>query len=140
MSGVNKAIAKSFVQEVINGGDLSAVDKYMAADIKDHTPMPGIPEGPEGFKELLTMLRGAFPDMHSSLDHVIAEDDKVAMFGTFTGTHKGEFMGVPATGKQVSVNEFHLVRMQDGKMVEHWGVEDNMAMMTQLGVVELPGP
>ena len=99
MSGVNKAIAKSFVQEVINGGDLSAVDKYMAADIKDHTPMPGIPEGPEGFKELLTMLRGAFPDMHSSLDHVIAEDDKVAMFGTFTGTHKGEFMGVPATGK-----------------------------------------
>ncbi len=140
MSGVNKAIAKSFVQEVINGGDLSAVDKYMAADIKDHTPMPGIPEGPEGFKELLTMLRGAFPDMHSSLDHVIAEDDKVAMFGTFTGTHKGEFMGIPATGKQVSMNEFHLVRMQDGKMVEHWGVEDNMAMMTQLGVVELPGP
>ncbi len=140
MSGVNKAIAKSFVQEVINGGDLSAVDKYMAADIKDHTPMPGIPEGAEGFKELLTMLRGAFPDMHSSLDHVIAEDDKVAMFGTFTGTHKGEFMGVPATGKQVSMNEFHLVRMQDGKMVEHWGVEDNMAMMTQLGVVELPGP
>jgi predicted ester cyclase len=80
------------------------------------------------------MLLGAFPDLHMSTTHSISEGDLVAVFVTATGTHRGEFMGIPATGKAVSINMTDWMRVQNGKVTEHWGVMDMAGMMQQLGV------
>ena len=84
------------------------------------------------------MFRNGFPDLAVSDVDLIAEGDKVVMRHVTTGTHQGDFMGIAATGRRISVNEIHIVRLADGKIVEHWGVEDNLGMMQQLGVVEGP--
>ena len=101
----------------------------------DHNLMPGQAPGLEGMQQMMTMFLGAFPDLHSTIDVLMAEGDLVAGRMTTTGTHKGDFMGIPATGKQVKFTEVHIVRIANGKAVEHWGNSDDMAMMQQLGVV-----
>ena len=84
------------------------------------------------------MFRNAFPDLAITEEDLIAEDDKVVMRQVTTGTHQGDFMGIAATGKKVEMHDIHIVRLADDKIVEHWGVEDNLGMMQQLGVVEGP--
>jgi predicted ester cyclase len=86
-------------------------------------------------KNLVTMFRAAFPDLHSTVDLLIAEGDIVVGRHATTGTHRGEFMGIPATNKQVSISEIHIVRIANGKAVEHWGNQDDMGMMQQLGLI-----
>ena len=85
------------------------------------------------------MFRSAFPDFKVTIDDMIAEGDKVVVRGTWSGTHKGEFMGIPATGKSVSFGVIDTVRIAGGKMVEHWGLMDNFRLMQQLGVIPAPG-
>src|SRR5437764_1381191 len=85
-----------------------------------HRPPPGI----EGIRNLFATLHNAFPDAHVTLDDVLAEGDKVVVRSTLSGTHQGTFMGIPATGRHVSITGIDIVRMRDGKMVEHWGNED----------------
>jgi steroid delta-isomerase-like uncharacterized protein len=98
--------------------------------------MPGIDtSGPEGIKRLVAMFRAAFPDLKISAEDMIADGDKVAVRSVMRGTHKGEFMGVPATGKRVEVSGIDIVRFEGGKAVEHWGITDNMSMMQQLGAM-----
>ena len=89
-------------------------------------------------KAVVTALK-AFPDFKATIKHLMAEDDKVVLHMTWTGTQKGEFMGIPPTGKSVSIGVFDIVRVAGGKLVEHWGQMDNMGMMQQLGVVPAPG-
>ncbi len=134
----NKQIAIEFMDEVLNGGNLDAADKYFADNYVDHTLPPDVPPNVEGLKQLMTMFMNAFPDLHSHAEDVIAEGDKVVVRVPAHGTHKGELMGIPATGKEIHINEIHIVRMADRKMVEHWGVEDQMGMVQQLGLVEGP--
>lgn len=81
----------------------------------------------------------AFPDFHATIEDMVAEGDKVVVRVTATGTHQGDFMGIPATGKPFKYQEIHIARIADGKMAEHWGVEDTLGMLQQLGVVQLPG-
>ena len=84
---------------------------------------------------MVGMFKGAFPDLKVTYDDVIAEGDKVVMRVTNSGTHKGDMMGIPASGKSVNFAEIHIVRMVDGKFAEHWGLEDSMTMMQQIGAM-----
>ena len=139
MSEENKALARRYVEEAINKGNLAVIDELTAADYVEHSPFPGQAPGIEGEKQLISMLRAAFPDLHSTIEDLIAEGDKVVLRATARGTHKGEFMGIPPTGKQVTVTEIHIIRFVGGKGVEHWGEVDMMGMMQQLGVAPTPG-
>ena len=136
----NKALARKLVEEVINQGNISEIDELLIPNFVEHEELPpGIPPGREAPKALFTMLRSAFPDIKATIEHLIAEGDEVVLHMTWTGTQKGEFMGVPPTGKSISINVIDIIRIADGKFVEHWGVMDQMAMMQQLGVVPAPG-
>lgn len=129
----NKAMFKKFMDEVINKGNMAMIDEFLSEDFVEHEPMPpGIPEGREGCKAFFTMYREAFPDAKMTIDDMIAEGDKVVARQTWTGTNKGAFMGMPATGNQVKFDVIDIVRMKDGKAVEHWGVYDGATMMQQL--------
>ena len=106
----------------------------LAPGFVDHEELPpGIPPGREGVKQLTNMFRSAFPDFKATIDDMIGEGDKVVARQTWSGTHKGEFMGVPPTGKKVSFGVIDIVRIAGGKVVEHWGQMDGMGMMKQLG-------
>jgi steroid delta-isomerase-like uncharacterized protein len=136
----NKALYRQFVEEVFNRGNMSAIDELVAPDFIEHEELPpGSPPGREGVKQLSIMLRNAFPDIKATIDDVLAEGDKVAARMTWRGTHKGEFMGIPPTGKSVSIGVIDIVRFAGDKFVEHWGQMDSMGMMQQLGAVPAPG-
>ena len=126
-------------EEIFNQGKLELIDELFAPDYVDHAPPPpGMPPGIEGLKQLIGALHAAFPDFHYTIEDQFAEGDKHVGRMTGHGTHKGEFMGIPPTGKTVSWGEIHIGRMVDGKLVEHWSNQDQLGMMQQLGVV--PGP
>ena len=131
----NKETVRKMVEEVINNGDFDAVNKYFAEDAVNHAAPPGMPQGQEGAKQLFKMLRSAFPDFHVNIDDEIAEGDKVVQRVTTTGTMKGEFMHMAPTGKKASWMEIHILRLNDNKIVEHWGLVDSHAMMQQLGLL-----
>ena len=136
----NKALVRRLMEEVFDRGNISLIDELFAPDFVEHEELPpGIPAGSEGVKQLSTMFRSAFPDFKATIDDMIAEGDKVVVSGTWSGTHKGEFMGIPPTGKRVSIGVIDIIRMAGGKGVEHWGQMDSMGMMQQLGVVPAPG-
>ena len=140
MSEENKRLFARFIEEAMNKGNLAAVDEMVAADAIEHDPaFPGQAPGAEGMKQIVTMFRGAFPDLHVHVEDLIAEGDKVVGRLVSHGTHKGELMGIAATGKEISISEMHIVRISGGKMVEHWGIADNMTMMQQLGVAPAQG-
>jgi steroid delta-isomerase-like uncharacterized protein len=135
----NKALIGRFVEEIFNRGNLSMVDEVFASDFVDHEQLPpGIPNNREGVYVLTGMLRSAFPDFKATIDDIVAESDKVVIRMTWSGTHKGEFMGIPATGKRVSFGVIDIMRIAGGKLVEHWGQTDTMGMMQQLGAIPAP--
>ena len=139
MSSANlKAIFKQGVDEVFNKKNLGYIDDLYTPDVVDHSAPPGLPPGIEGYRLKLGMFTTAFPDLNISYDFVIVEDDMVAGRFTMTGTHQGDFGGIPATGKQISVSGHDFVRMVDGKVAEHWVEMDTMTMMQQLGVIPTP--
>ena len=131
----NKASVRHFINEILVKKNVGAIDEYLSADYVEHDEMPGLEPGREGLKQMLGMYSGAFPDLGVHVEDIIAEGDKVVVRVRSTATHTGDFMGISATGKQVDFREIHIVRMSGGKMAEHWGIIDNMAMMQQLGVV-----
>lgn len=138
MSEENKAIMRRIFEEVFNEGNLDLLDELVAPEFVNHAA-PGAPRGPEPVKQLVAMLRNAFPDQHISIEDMIAEDDKVVMRNTYSGTHEGTFMGIPPTGKRFNQNQVHILRFADGKVVEHWAVRDDLTQMQQLGVISMPG-
>ena len=136
----NKALVRQMVEEVFNRGNVSRADEFLAPDFVEREELPpGIPPGREAVKQFSTIFRSAFPDLKVTIDDIIAEGDKVVIRQTWSGTHKGEFMGIPPTGKRVSFGVIDTVRIAGGKVVEHWGQMDSMGMMQQLGVVPAPG-
>ena len=135
----NKALVRQLVKEAINQGNIRVIDELLIPDFVEHEELPpGIPPGREGPKVLFTMLRSAFPDIKATIEHLIAEGDEVVLHMTWTGTHLGEFMGIPPTGKSISINVIDILVIAEGRFVEHWGVMDSMAMMQQLGVAPAP--
>jgi steroid delta-isomerase-like uncharacterized protein len=134
MSEQNKAIAARIPNEVFNQGKLEVVDEVIADNHVDHaTRPPGMPAGKEGIKILAKSLRSAFPDYKVAIDLQIAEGDLVVQHATSTGTMKGEFAGMPPSGKSAKWEAIHISRIKDGKIVEHWMVQDQMGMLQQLG-------
>ena len=120
----------------INAGDLDGFIDLLAEDFIEHEQMPGLPPGREGTRQLFTMMRVAFPDMHWEPEDVLVDGDKAVARVRFSGTNDGEFMGMPPTGKSVSVQVIDIVRFgEDGLAREHWGVFDMMGLMQQLGAV-----
>lgn len=140
MSEDNKALARRMYNEVINGGNLDLLDELVAEDFVEHEALPGQPtSGPAAPRAFFELFTAAFPDMQMTLDDLVAEGDKVVGRATVTGTHNGEFMGIPPTGKSFKVQAIDIVRVRDGQFVEHWGVTDQAAMMEQLGLAGPPG-
>ncbi len=135
----NKALALRLIEEVINQGKLSALDELLTADAVDHSLPPDIPPGREGVKLFLGMIRAAFPDIHETVEDVIAEGDTVVTRTTWRGTHHGAFLGIAPTGKQVSVSGIDISRLAGGQFVEHWQSADNLGLLQQLGVIPVPG-
>ena len=138
MTEDNKALNRRFVEEVINQGNTDAIDELIDPGVVDHAAPPGFPTGREGAKQFAAMMRSAFPNLHLTMEDMIAEGEKVVMRSTWSGTHEGEFMGIPATGRQVTVSAIDITRVADGRMVEHWEQFDALGLMQQLGVVPPP--
>ncbi len=135
----NKALVRRFYDEVVNKGNLGFIDQVTATNYVDHTAPPGVPSGLAGEKAWFAMLHAAFPDGKTTVEDIVAEGDKVVVRGKMVGTQKGEFMGIPATGKRVEIHGIDISRFQNGKSVEHWGQWDTTGMMVQLGVIPPPG-
>lgn len=133
MSEENKAIVRG-IYEAMNSGDLSGLAETISDSFVDHEELPGYPPTKEGTLQFFRALRDAFPDFRVNVEDMVAEDDKVIIRATMRGTHSGDFMGIAATGKQVQVPMADFLRLENGKVLEHWGVMDNGAMMQQLGV------
>ena len=130
-----KDLALRFVKEVFDNKNLDALDEMIAPGSIDHTPFPGYGTSVEEVKRSIGDFVKAFPDMKTTIDDVIAEGDKVVIRSTFTGTNTGEFMGMPATGKKVTVGGIDIVEVKGDKLGDHWGYVDTPAMMTQLGLM-----
>ena len=142
MSEKNKAVARRWVEEVQNQHNFELIDELVAADVTNHTPIPGMPEAPPGrepLKKLQMGLAAAFSGSSININAMIAEGEKVVTYKTFEGTHTGELFGVPATGKSVKFDIIDIWGFVDGKMRDHWAVADMMSMMQQLGVAPPPG-
>jgi predicted ester cyclase len=132
----NKAVFRRIPEEVINTGNPDVAGEVIASDYVEHVPYPpGMPSGLEGWKLFFTMFHTAFPDMHYTVENILAEGDMVAMHVTARGTHQGEFMGVAPTGSEVTWTETHIGRFENGKLVEHWGNSDDLGMMEQFGAI-----
>ena len=135
MSAENKALFQAFI-DGMNNQDYTFIDRLIDPNFVDHDPAPGQAPGLQGIKDLMKMLFTAFPDIHVTIDHVVADGDTVAGAVTTTGAQDGDFMGIPKSGKKISMREVHMMRVTDDKMVEHWGLGDGMSMMQQLGVLD----
>ena len=131
----NKARFRRTYDEMMNRGILDHVEEMIAPNFVNHESPPGMDRGPDSMRGLVTMLRTAFPDLHFTIEDLIAEGDIVAGRLTMTGTHNGPLMGMPPTGRTVHQAHMHFIRFQDGKAVEHWGVRDELSMMQQMGVI-----
>jgi steroid delta-isomerase-like uncharacterized protein len=135
----NKAVVRRWF-EAFSSGDVAAVDDLYAADVVDHSPaVPNQAPGREGIKQIVTFFRAAYPDLAFTVEDLIADGDKVASRWTARGTNTGAFMGMPPTGKQVTIPGILIVRVAGGKMVESWVNFDALGMMQQLGVIPPPG-
>jgi predicted ester cyclase len=130
-----KAMARRFNDEVMSQGRLEVIDEMVADDFVDHQVPPGVSPDREGLRSMMAMFRSAFPDLKVETLAVGLDGDELWVHSLATGTHQGELMGIPATGKTVSFTMMDRVRVRDGKAVEHWGVSEDLGMMIQLGVV-----
>jgi len=129
----NKRLYMRLADEVLNGKDLSVVDELIAADFAEHVGSERREIGPEGFKAARRRRNIAFPDWHVTVDDLLSEGDKVIVRATGQGTHRGEFMGIPPTGKRVIVRWIAIYRVRNGKLAEHWQNLDDLGMLKQLG-------
>ena len=131
----NKTLARRLYEEVLERGDLAAADELIAPDAIDHEGGPDAPRGPETMKAFALALRSGFSGLRVTTEDIIAEGDLVACRFTMTGTNTGEFMGMPATGRPVSVPGVDILRFKHGKVVEHWGLTDELSLLQQLGLL-----
>jgi predicted ester cyclase len=134
-----KAFLTTLFDEVINNGNLDLVDEMFHEDYVDHGPMGDMP-GRDTFKQLVAHWREAVPDVHCEISHVIADGDLCAWLVTTTGTHTGDGLGFPATGKTFTTQSANLGVFRDGKAVEHWAEQGMFPMLLQLGVLPAPVP
>ncbi len=134
----NKTTFRRLVDELINNKNYDVIDELFAPDFVEHEEIPGIELGREGLRQAFQMFHIAFPDLQVAIQDILADGDKVVAREQWTGTHQGEFMGIPATGKQVAFNVVDIIRLAEGRLVEHWAVTDMLTLLTQLGAIPEP--
>ncbi|MCP8323656.1 MAG: ester cyclase [Candidatus Methylarchaceae archaeon HK02M2] len=128
----NKSIVRRWIEEY-NKHNLDSFDEFIAPDYVDHTNQVDR----DGLKQLFTMGFTGFPDWHETIEDIIAEGDKVWVRLSYTGTHTGEFMGLPPTGKKITSKGVDIYRIVNGKLAEYWNVIDNVDMFKQIGAIEI---
>jgi len=128
----NKELIRRIFDEVINNGKMDVVDDLFHPEFQTETPMGTLDR--EGFKGYVQMWLAGFPDVHCEVDDLVSEGDKVAWSVRATGTHTGEFMGIPATGNSVDFDSLNIGEVRDGKAYRHKLIQDIPKMMEQLGV------
>lgn len=135
-----KQIYREYIELMWNQRRLDLAARYFSADTIDHTAPPGQGPGVDGLLETFRMIQAAFPDWHITCELEVAEGDMVVARINTSGTHSGEpFFGIPASGRSFRSTGTHILRFKDGKMVEHWSNTDDLGLMIQLGVIQLPG-
>ena len=134
----NKKVIAAFVEDVINQGRLDRADDLVPLDFVELDPLPGQQQGREGLKDVIGGMRAAFPDLHWVLDEVVAEGDKVVSRFTWTGTHRATFLGIPSTGRKVTVKGVVIDRLAEGKMADSRILMDSLGLMQQLGALPTP--
>lgn len=137
----NAALVRKEVQ-TLNGHDAAQIEAFIdaniAADWQYHSPLPGAEPGPAGFKALLAPLLAAFPDGRYTIEDLLAAEDRVMIRWSWTGTHRGEFMGAAPTGKRISTSGIAVTRIAGGKYAETWEQWDALGFLQQAGVVPTP--
>lgn len=126
--------------DLVNRGAISEVERLISPSFINHEHLPGMSAGRDGVADFLELMRSAFPDFRMTVDDVIAAGDTAVVRLRMSGTHKGEFLDVPATNRSFEVETIDIVRFDGELAIEHWGVTDTMAMFDKLGIVELPTP
>ena len=134
----NNQVISQFINEVLNKGDIDSAGKFFWEEMVEQVPLPGQGPGLAGLKDVLRGMRSAFPDMHWTVEEQVAEGDKVVTRFEWTGTHRGEFLGVPATGRQVKVWGIVIDRLESGKIKDTRIIMDALGLMMQLGVFPPP--
>lgn len=136
----NKVVVRRFFEELDNG-NLDVVEELVSEDFIDHDPppFPGLAEGRAGLKQAAEMFWNATPGRHE-IQEQLAEGDKVITRLRGIGKHEGELAGIPASGNEMDVKAIAIYRVQDGKIAEHWSAVDSAALLSQLGVIDLPHP
>lgn len=130
----NKDLVRRFAEEVFVKSNVDLVDELVDEGFVDYTAPPGTPPGPEGIKLMARAFTSAFSDWSMEIHGMVAEEDTVVFWGSGRGTHTGEFMGVSGTGKEVIIPGVHIVRVANGKIVEHRGYSDLLGTLRQLGL------
>ena len=131
MSEDNKAKMRRFAEEVVQNGNFAVLDELVAPNFVDHNPGPGQAPGAEGIKQFFTAMHAAVSDLRVSVEQILAEGDKVVAHVSISGKHTGELMGIPPSGKEVVMRVSDLVRIENGQVVERWGVEDMSGFVAQ---------
>lgn len=135
----NATIIRRFADEVITRGNIDSAAQFAWEDVVEQVPLPGQGPGLEGLKDILRAMRAGFPDLVFSIQEQISEGDKVASRFEWTGTHKGTFLGVPATGRSVRVWGIVIDRLEQGRIKDTRIIMDSLGLMIQLGVISPPG-
>ena len=135
-----KAVMRRIYGEVFTEGNVDLIDELMHEDVVEHEEVPpGIPPGRETPRAMTLMMRSAFPDFRADVEEMLQDGNKVIARARFSGTHQGEFMGIPATGNAFDINVIDIIEFEGEKAIAHWGLMDNTKMMEQLGVGGPPG-
>ena len=127
-------IARRLYEDLWNKGNFAVAQKLIDERVVDHTPLPTQGAGIEGFKQLVTMVSSAFPDLHIEVDDVIGKGEKVAVRWTAQGTNTGPLLGMPPSGEHITIEGIDFFRLEHGRVIEHWGWLDVIGLMQQLGV------
>ncbi len=133
----NKAVSRRAFEEMWNKGNLTVADEIYATNFVQRSPTN--PRDLEAYRQYVSTTRTAFPDLYFTIEDMIAEGNKVVARFTVTGTHKGQFLGISPTGKQVVVTGISIDRHEGGKIVEHWGNSDQLGLLQQLGAISMSG-
>ncbi|MCX6700918.1 MAG: ester cyclase [Methanomicrobiales archaeon] len=134
----NIAIVRKFFEVGPSQGDLPAADAILAPGFSLHTPLPTPGPGIEAMNNVIITCRAAFHGLNVTIDDIMADGDKVTARFTARGTHKGEFMGIPPTGKAIAMTGIEIFRVKEGKIAELWGEVNQMGLMQQLGILPVP--
>jgi steroid delta-isomerase-like uncharacterized protein len=131
----NKQLVRESIERIWEHQRIDEVDRYLTADFVDHSAVPGSAPGPEGFAAGVRRILAAFPDARNHIDDMVAEGDRVVTRWTMTGTHSGDGLGFPATGRAIRIEGITISRFVNGRVAEHWSFRDDIGMLRQLGLM-----